>query len=40
VKQECVEVLLKHGADSSIRNCDELCVKDFEDVPAEILALL
>jgi hypothetical protein len=35
-----VEVLLKHGADSSIRNCDEQSVKDFEDVPAEILALL
>mmetsp|Transcript_43389 Transcript_43389/g.86212 ORF Transcript_43389/g.86212 Transcript_43389/m.86212 type:complete len:252 (-) Transcript_43389:77-832(-) len=35
-----VELLLRHGADPYIRNRDGQCVKDFEDVSADILALL
>jgi hypothetical protein len=34
-----VEVLLKHGADSTIRNSDGQSVREFEDVPQDILAL-
>jgi ankyrin repeat protein len=39
-EQEVVEVLLRHGADSTIRNGDGQSVRDFEDVPQDILALL
>ena len=32
-------MLLRHGADSTIRNSDGQSVAEFEDLPADILAL-
>lgn len=39
VTQEAVKVLLAHGADASIRNHEGQAVTEFDDVPAELLAL-